>query len=360
MTTLLCGCNSFAWSDDDDLTSIEKIEKIVDSEGNAFIEIHYTNSDKIDKFPLPEGNGIQSIDYEDNEEERVTVVTITYTNGNTTVVNIPYGKDGEDGSSMNMVILDKNLAGDPILKFYEEAPDGTLTEKGSINIKELRGKDGLGFKSFEYISDDIGYGVKIALTGEAEPTTYYFNYKKDISVELVGDEYVIMINSTNPDEQASIFYLTRMPGWLQGDDYPQKTLGIAGDFYFDTYHEIIYTKVGEDEFNPSVGNWVVVAELSTRKNALFTVTFDAGNGTIPGYDEHKTIDQNSNVYELNNIPYNSYFYDKYGTIPVPEQEGFRFVGWYRSLTPTINEAPFNDFVLITSDITLIARWEKIE
>lgn len=358
-TTLLCGCNSFAWSNDENVNSIEKIEKIIDSEGNVFIEVHYTQSDRIDKFPLPEGNGIENIEYVDNEDEKMTVVTITYSSGNTTIVNIPYGKDGEDGSSMNMVQLEKNLVGEPILKFYEESADGILTERGSINISELKGKDGLGFESFEFFSDEIGSGVRIALSGEKETRSYYFTYKKNISIDLDGNNYVVTISSKEPNSFTDVFYLPRMATWFQGDDYPQKSVGIVGDFYFDTYHQIIYTKV-EDIDNPEIGAWKVVAELSTKKNALFSVSFNAGNGTIPGYDQYKTNSAENNVYILNNIPYNSYFYDTYGAIPVPQLEGFKFVGWYRSSYPTEGEASFNDFVLVTSNITLIARWEKID
>lgn len=89
IATLLCGCGSFAWSDDGEVNSIKKIEKIVDSQGNVFIEVHYTNKKDVDKFLLPEGNGIANIDYKSNDEDRVTVVTITYTSGDSVVLNIP-------------------------------------------------------------------------------------------------------------------------------------------------------------------------------------------------------------------------------------------------------------------------------
>lgn len=358
-TLILCGCNSFAWSDDEDLTSIEKIERIMDSEGNYFIEIHYTNIDRIDRFPLPEGNGIENIEYVDNEEERVTVVTITYTNGNTTVVNVPYGKDGEDGSSMNMVMLEKNMAGEPVLKFYEQTAEGNISEKGSINIKELKGKDGLGFEQLEFFSDEIGSGVLVKLTGETDPTIYYLNYKKNVSVDLQGNYYILTISSADPDSIPEVISLPRMATWLQGDDYPQKSLGMVGDFYFDRYHKIIYSKI-EDLDNPGLETWKMIADLNTNNNNVFTVSFDAGNGTIPGYDQYKTTQADANIYELKNIPYNSYFYDRYGSIPVPVQEGYTFLGWYRSLTPTVGEAAFNDFVLVTNNISLIARWGKID
>lgn len=360
LAIVLCGCSSFAWSDDGEVNSISKIEKIIDSEGNVVIEIHYTNSDRIDRFPLPEGNGIANIEYEDDDAKKVTVVTITYTSGNVTTINIPYGKDGTDGFSIDEVVLDQNLNGEPVLVFYYTDSNGTKMERGRVNIKDLKGKDGLGFKSFEYFEDEIGTGVRISMTGETEPTTYYFTYKRFISVEIIGDEYVITITTGNPENgNVDIFRLTRMPTWLQGPSYPSQSLGIAGDFYFDTYHQAIFTKIGDDDEDLSSGNWVLVCELNTQKNSFFKVTFNAGKGRIPGYDQYKINDESSNIYELGEIPYNSYFYDKYGAIPVPEQEGFRFVGWYRSLSPTIGEASFNDFVLITSDITLIARWEKI-
>ena len=356
LTVVLCGCNSFAWSDDGDLVSIERIDKIVDSEGNIILEIHYTNSDRIDRFPIPEGNGIANIEYADDDENRMTVVTITYTSGNVTVVNIPYGKDGEDGTSIQRIDLEHNVNGDPIWVFYYTDKTGTPQELCRVNAKELKGKDGTGIESFEYFDDEIGSGVRIKMTGEEEKI-YYFSYKRFISVEIVGDEYVITITKGNPENgEVETFRLTRMPTWLQGTGYPQESIGIAGDFFFSTNRMEIYTKVGTDDTNPSVGNWVLLVELNPQKNSL-KVTFDAGNGTLQGYDQYKIGD--ANVYELGDIPYNSYFYDKYGEIPEPKQEGFRFVGWYRSLSPKVGEAAFNDFVLITSNITLYARWEKI-
>lgn len=371
-TTLLCGCSSFAWSDDGEVNSIEKIDKVIDSEGKVLIEIHYTNSDRIDKIPLPEGNGIANIEYQDNEEEKVTEVTITYTSGNVSQLKIPFGKDGENGYSMDTVVLDKSLKDEPFLVFYSTDDNGTQLERGRINISELKGKDGIdgingvGFESFDFFNDEIGSGVQITFTEKFEPITYYFSYNKDISIELSGDNYVITIaNRPDPNDPEAfcdyqIVTLPRLPTWLKGASYPNDEKGIVGDFYFDTKHQVIFTKVGYDENDVYSGEWVVIAELNTKKSTFFTITFNAGNGTISGYDPYKTSDDSKNEYVLNNIPYNSYFVDcNYGNIPVPTLEGYEFVGWYRSVQPVANEAPFTDFTLITSDITLNARWNRI-
>ena len=72
---------------------------------------------------------------------------------------------------------------------------------------------------------------------------------------------------------------------------------------------------------------------------LFTITYELNEGKFP-----PTITQTS---------YNSYTSFE---LPIPEKDGFDFVGWYtdENLTQKVENSKF----ILTSDITLYAKWEK--
>lgn len=352
---VLAGC-SFAWDDTETGLQIKDIYSVTDDGGVVYLEIAYTNSDTVDRYPLPQGNGIGKTSYTYDDTNRETVVTLTYDNGDTAIVRVPYGRDGEDGASMNVVKLSTDLSGVPWLVFYYESADGTLAEQGRVDVSQMKGEDGLGIEKWEPFSDELGSGVKVTMSGK-EPTVHYFNYKQQVSCELVGHQYVVTILSADPNQEPMVFHLTRQPTWLQGDLTPNDEQdGIAGDFYYDRTRQAIWTKIGSDPNDVTKGYWIQVASLQKEETNLCTVTFDPGLGTIPGYEMYQT----ANGYVFNKIPYGSYFLDKYQEIPTPTLDGFRFLGWYRKFATGTGEVAFNDFVQICSDLTLYARWEKIE
>ena len=354
LSVLLSGC-AFAWDEEGENQSIAKIERIVDNDGVVYMEIHYVNSDEVDRFVLPEGNGIVDTAHRFNETEKVTEITLFYENGDQALVKVPFGKDGKDGASMNLVKLTHDLNGVPFLVFYSEDSEGLLTEQGKIDISLMKGSDGRGIEKWEPFTDDIGMGVNITLTGESGSSSYYFTYFKNITMELEGHEYVITISDGNPQSSSTVFRVTRMPTWLKGDTLPDDERdGIAGDFYYDSRRQIIYTKVGEDPEDVTKGYWMEVARLQREEQEFCSVTFDAGKGSIPGYEAYETAEG----YLFDKIPYGKYFLDKYPKIPVPVLEGYTFLGWYRSFETGIGEVPFNDFVQVCSDMKLYAKWQK--
>lgn len=350
LSVLLAGC-SFAWDEEEEKISIEKIERIVDKDGKTFMVIHYVGSENVDRFELPEGNGIAEVKYDYDDENKVTLVTLIYTNGSTAKIQVPYGKDGEQGISFYKIEPATDLGGAPYFYFYTIDSDGNISDPQMIDVSILKGKDGvdgLGIKKWEPFTDEIGEGVVITLSDDSEPFVYYFNYYKDISCEVVGDQFIITIANKN-GSSSQVIYLDRFPTWLSGTTLPNDSEGIVGDFYFDTRRQVIYTKVDDE----GGSYWKEVARLNSEQNNKATVTFDPVNGTIPGFETYEV--QGKYVFEVN---YGHYFLDDYPAMPTPVLEGYTFKGWYRNFITGVGEVQFNDFVQITGDLTLYAKWEK--
>lgn len=86
--------------------------------------------------------------------------------------------------------------------------------------------------------------------------------------------------------------------------------------------------MSEDEVNGGV------------KIEIHTVTLNANGGTLPG---ESII--NAQTYSTLNLP-------------TPTKEGYVFIGWY--VGEGVNESLFTSSNLVTSDLTLNAKWEKAE
>ena len=349
---IFTGC-SFAWSEEDEGLSIAGIEKVVDADGAVYMEIRYNNSDVVDRFPLPDGNGILDTSYEFNETEQVTEVTLTYQNGDKALVKVPFGKDGKDGATISKVDLIYDINEVPFLAFYIPSENNSSwIKQGEVNISELisqlKGKDGRGIEKWDAFSDEIGAGVSITLNGEKQPTKYYFTYFQKVSIELMGNDYVVTITDGNPLTGEQVFYLTRQPTWLTGTNMPSDDNdGIPGDFYFDTRRKVIYVKRVND-----LGEafWDEVANF----RGSCTVTFDPDGGVIKGFDEQ----QDDDVWVFDGIPYGAYFLDEYAELPTPEKDGYTFLGWYRNFEKGEGEVAFNIYDKLWDDQTFYAKWQE--
>ena len=349
---IFTGC-SFAWSEEDEGLSIAGIEKVVDADGAVYMEIRYNNSDVVDRFPLPDGNGILDTSYEFNETEQVTEVTLTYQNGDKALVKVPFGKDGKDGATISKVDLIYDINEVPFLAFYIPSENNSSwIKQGEVNISELisqlKGKDGRGIEKWDAFSDEIGAGVSITLNGEKQPTKYYFTYFQKVSIELMGNDYVVTITDGNPLTGEQVFYLTRQPTWLTGTNMPSDDNdGIPGDFYFDTRRKVIYVKRVND-----LGEafWDEVANF----RGSCAVTFDPDGGVIKGFDEQ----QDDDVWVFDGIPYGAYFLDEYAELPTPEKDGYTFLGWYRNFEKGEGEVAFNIYDKLWDDQTFHAEWKE--
>ena len=344
---IFTGC-SFAWSEEEEGLSIAGIEKVVDADGAVYMEIRYNNSDVVDRFPLPDGNGIVDTSYEFNETEQVTEVTLTYQNGKTALVKVPFGKDGKDGATISKVELEYDLNDVPFLVFYSASENNLWIEQGKVDISQMKGKDGRGIEKWDAFSDEIGAGVSITLTGEKQATKYYFTYFQKVSIELIGNDYVVTITDGNPLTGEQVFYLTRQPTWLTGTNMPSDDNdGIPGDFYFDTRRKVIYVKRVNDM---GEAFWDEVANF----RGSCAVTFDPDGGVIKGFDDQ----QDDDVWVFDGIPYGAYFLDEYAALPTPEKDGYTFLGWYRNFEKGEGEVAFNIYDKLWDDQTFYAKWQE--
>ena len=86
---------------------------------------------------------------------------------------------------------------------------------------------------------------------------------------------------------------------------------------------------------------LLITGCSGRKFSIHKVTFDADGGDLSFWDKSTNI-------------------QTYGTVelPIPEKEGYVFLGWF--IGEGVNEAQFTATSMVTSDITLKAKWAPAE
>ena len=83
---------------------------------------------------------------------------------------------------------------------------------------------------------------------------------------------------------------------------------------------------------------ITLAEPVEPEPVTFTVTFDAGEGTVD--PATKTVTQG----------------EKYGELPIPTRDGYEFAGWFLGETEVTAETVFDG----DSDVTLTAKWTEVE
>ena len=347
----LTGCGSSFFSEES--LQIASVGSELLEDGRTRVTITYLNEDvEPYVFFLPkgddgsigsDGNGIKEIVCKRNEENFRTDVTIRFTDETVDPVTmkIPDGlsvvgiQDGfdelteatyvvfqySDGSISNPIYLPKGDKGNGIKTFSQK-----LNEDKSVSI------------FFEF-DDDRKMDILI-------PPPETGNGILNMNAIDDGDYYYIDVNYTNGTTEQLKFQRPADPNqWLYGSEEPGRLKGEDGDYYFDTYHKVIYVK--------EKGNWTKVISFKEESETVyFTVTFDLNDeddakmpeGARPGYQIEK----------------GTYFASAgYGDIPVPTREGYRFMGWYTK--KAVNHAtmsPFTDLTPVFSDLTLYALWEQ--
>ena len=130
--------------------------------------------------------------------------------------------------------------------------------------------------------------------------------------------------------------------WLTGLEDPTCEDGENGDLYLNTTSSDIFTKVN--------GEWTKIGNIKGNPGEnghdadtygrVHTVTFDPGNGILLNYASTIQV--------------------KYGEtieLPVAEQDGFVFSGWYTGFG--INDGKFTNTTPVTRDLILYAYYESI-
>lgn len=358
VTFALTGCGAFFGEEESLL--IESIEyNYLEEEGVTRVTVNYLNEDKSpDVFDIPngvpgvegpvgaDGNGISSIEYEYSADGFNTQITVKYTDENTepTIFDIPNGR------SVSGVRSETDRATGNTLMFLQYS-DGTESEQIVIR-KGVDGNSIIGYN--QVVNEDLSVTVTFQCSQSDDVViTIPAPQKGDPGVGVesmisqeVGDEYQIIVKYTDGNEQTLKFARPADPNkWMTGSVSPVNSLGDDGDFYFDTYHNVIYLKEN--------GSWSEIVNFETSET-IYKITFylnDSGDApaSMPPY----TFTQ----YKVN---YGEYFSTDHGAIPIPTRTGYVFKGWYLTTNVTPVNAPFTDLTPVYSDMKLYACWEKAE
>ena len=194
----------------------------------------------------------------------------------------------------------------------------TFTDNTTTTYTISNGKDG---KDGIYITDIIG----------TTTTTEYI--VKFVFSDKTTKEITLEKPSTNK--------------WISGSSFPKADVGNDNDYYFDTYHKIIYTKRD--------GVWTLVISFNDSQET-YKVIFNLNDKTDGGPE--------ASMPDGFDLPYcyiqrNTYFKQNgYGNIPVPTREGYTFLGWYTTKTIGPTSGVLTDLTPILSDLELYAQWAK--
>lgn len=343
---ILAGCGSFSTEEERIISSIERVVE----DGIAKLVIHYQNSElEDDEFELPKGEdgaGIKSVITTTKEDGTGKVLKIYFTDE----AIDPVVFELSNGRSIAGVKTEVSEV-DGQTYIWVKYDDGTTSEELLIP----QGKDGVGFTGYDYEVHEDG------------SQTYYFHFSQDnpdVVVEIPAphdgngiksiisaedeDHYILTINYTNGEIDELRFSRPKSPTkWMSGSSIPTSDEGEEGDYFFDTYHKIIYTKES--------GNWIQVVSFADQE--VFRIRFDL-NDTLDGGVPAKMPAGARLSYSVRQ---HTYFDDNgYGSIPIPSREGYVFKGWYRTKNVTPTSGSFTDFTIILSDLELYAIWEEIE
>ncbi len=358
ITIFLTGCGFF---EEEEALLIEKIEyTVIEEENVTKVTVSYLNEDKQDDvFYIPHGeigeqgpigitgNGIASIEYEYSEDGFATEIKITYTDEELepTIFNIPNGR------SVSGVRSETDRAtGNTIM--YLQYSDGT--ESDPIIIR--KGVDGNSIIGYNYQvnedlsvtitfqcsqSDDVVIQIPAPLQGEQG-----VGVDSMISSETTK-EYVITVKYTDGNEDVLKFTKPKEPSdWSTGSEKPSSSYGKNGDYFFDTYHKIIYLK--EDDV------WVEIVDFNSA-DKVYTVQFnlnDTGSApaAMPPYSKFSyTVKANSYFKVGENGKDN-------GAIPIPTRTGYTFAGWYTDAELKPTSGLFTDLTQVCDNMTLYAHW----
>ncbi len=247
-------------------------------------------------------------------------------------------------------------------------PDPTFTNSNaSMTVYNNEHNGNITHKRVE--KESGGYMMQITTVGNAKPGlggfVQYSMSKANgifyhVIVAKIPTGYTIQRASNSCGDGATHTWLTSQVGTGKWETYIYKTTcGKTGSFgsfgyayiegpaataekpvtWYVGYAEMFdATNVSEsgNAFTMGTGN-VCLQALWIPQN--YTVTFNANGGTTPTEDKSVTYDAT------------------YGSLPIPERNGYEFKGWYTSIsggTKVTSETK----VLITSPQTLYAQWEE--
>ena len=343
-TLLLAGCGFF--EEENVGISISSIKKTNEFEdGSSEITVYFTDEYKDPAiFIVPagkmgeEGNGITEITSSPSEDGMHTDVTIKFSKEGfeDKVVQIPDGKTitsartetREDGSYWLLLLHNNDQLAEVELPEFRGITGFTepiVNEDGSVSFTiQCNGVDDLD------ITIPAGNGIS-NVVGRTELDGYYIDvFYTNEKAGKAGDGKDT-IRFDKPKDPNS---------WHVSNNTPDDDLdGVVGDFWFEEDAKIIYSK---DE----TGWHTVIAFNGLGKHQIsFNYNYPEDTGLeVP-------------VKRLYDINHGSYLSST--VIPVPEFDGYTFVGWYKNPEISgVTMGAFTDMTPVTDDLYLYAVWEK--
>ena len=349
----LTSCGGFF---EEETKTILEVTSYVDQNGTTVLKIIYSD-DTEDQFKIPQGvagNGIKEI--KPDKKDNITKLTVTFTDEKME----PVVFDIADGKGIDGVISRTNEeTGEVFLVVLYN--DGTESEPQLLPRGE-KGEDGNGFTGFDKEDNEDG----------SQTYKFHFSQSEDVVItipapqkgetgrgitSIIGSEqdglYVLNVNYSDGTSEEVYFNKPKDPNaWFSGtpgEEGPSNAIGRNGDYYFDTYHKIIYAKENN--------RWVEVVSFADSI-IYYEITFNLNDMDDGG--PKATMNGRTGYTVVGS----TYFTDNgYGDIPVPTRTGYKFLGWYKTkvdpndIPPT--NAPFTDMTPIISNMTLYACWQKI-
>ena len=307
------------------------------------------------------GKGIESVVPVHDDERNLTVVTITYSDGDVYAFEIP------DSATIEHVGYVKDeVSGQLFFEVVYTTTDsnGVITERYPIDIPEngKDGKDGAKIVGAEciQINEDFSAVWEFVMSDGSTFEVTVPTAPGVLNVECVPDpehngDYKMTIIYTTLDEEGNnvtqTFWIDRPNQWTHdsfGSDGPSAFTGKIGDYAFDDTLKIIWHK--EYLENGEVA-WVQIANLKVDYSDVtkYRVTFHFDDAE----DENETtvvrhIRENSNFY-----------YSGYSIPTPPEKEGYVFAGWYteRGLTSApVTMGAFTNLTVVMGTTDLYPLW----
>ena len=285
-------------------------EKIDETTGERYILITFTDPSLDDKkIPLVDGiNGVSIVNAkaEPRDDGSGELDLVIYLSNDTSLrLPMPSGKDGDQ-----VTIVEDTTSEDPTLLITITKYDGTTIEE---TVKIPQGEQGVGIQAIQSSQSSTKYSVIFHLTDGTNQTVEF----------------------------------DRPNTWLQDTKKPDDSVGLDGDFCFDTANQIIYVREN--------GTWIDFLDFGTKTNKFkvtFTIDADDERGEIKLSDNDK-----KNVFA---ITYGTFASNGY-SVPTAELDGYEFIGWFTSRDPDFRvNGAFTDLTFVTSDMTLYPYFEKIE
>lgn len=333
---------------EEEAVQISSVESEVLEDGQTKITIKYTDP-FMDPFVfyIPkgengekglDGNGIKEIVCDHDEEDMFTTVTIKFTEEGVAPVsfNVP------DGRSIVGVKegFDEETSKSYFALLYN---DGTM----SAPVYLAKGDKGNGINDYDHSILDDGSVYVYFTFDDGEKLEFTIPAAKGIAHMSSREEngvYFVDVIYTDGSEAHLDFPRPADPNkWHNGSDTPSRILGKDGDYFFDSYHKVIYVKES--------GSWNKVVSFNDQESE-YTVTFKLNDSADAQAGFTGTV---ASSYTVKRGAYFSA--NGNGEIPIPHRTGYVFKGWYTQTTLNAAMSPFTDLTPVFSDLELYAIWE---